>query len=83
MEIAEGLLVEDLGDVVIVDVQTLVEGLGQQPPGGVPGRLEELLRLVEQPQCSRQGVGTLGQVLLDGLQLLADALPVLLQLGEP
>ncbi|MCF6743561.1 hypothetical protein E9529_04600 [Blastococcus sp. KM273128] len=67
MQVAEGFLVAHLGDVALVEVEPLEERLRQQPSGGVPGGLEELLRLVQQAQCSRQRLGPLGQVLLDGV----------------
>jgi hypothetical protein len=67
VQIAEGALVADLGDVVIVDVDTLEEGLGEQPAGGVTGLLEQLLRLVEQAQRRHQRTRSLGQIMFDRL----------------
>jgi len=69
-------------DVVIVEVETLEEGLGEQAPGRLTGHVEQLLRLVEKAQRGSRCVGTLGQVVLDRLELAAEALLLLLQQGH-
>ncbi|MFL6097846.1 MAG: hypothetical protein ACJ71Y_20525 [Blastococcus sp.] len=67
MQLGERRLVADLAHVVLVDVQPLEEGLGEQSPGDVAGLLEQLLRLVEQSQGGGQRRRPGGQVVVDGL----------------
>jgi hypothetical protein len=82
VQIPEGRLVAHRRDVVIVDIETLEEGLGEQAPGRLAGLLEELLRLVEETQCSSQSGGTLGEGVLHRSQLATDTLLILLQRGQ-